>query len=437
MNNAIGVNEIHVGLGLVLSLGVYWLLQHVWHERRSEMTRMAELTKLNTQLQLELIEQRRHERQRIEAVLQDNKECFRNAFEYASIGTALLGLEGRWLKVNRSLCQILGYSEAELLTTTIQTITHPDDFSGYYRQLQQLIRGEIAADEIQQRYFHKQGHLVCVLLSHSLIRDIDGQPLYLIAQIQDVTARREIEQIKTEFMSLVSHELRTPLTAIRGSLGLLTSGALRNYPERAQRMIEIASIDTERLVQLVNDILDLERLESGQATLMKQPCDALELLTRSLNGVRSEAEQAAMTIAIVPTTAQVWGSPDHIIQVLTNLLRNAIKFSLPGSRVTMTAEMIQVEPAYVLFRVQDQGCGIPSDQLETIFGRFQQVDTSDSRKEGGTGLGLAICRSIVQQHWGRIWAESNCEHGSTFCFTLPTPIALDECNSANPIQSKL
>jgi signal transduction histidine kinase len=292
--------------------------------------------------------------------------------------------------------------------------------------LQQLLQGEIASYEIQQRYFHKKGHLVWVLLNQSLVQASDGQPLYLIAQIQDVTARREIEQIKTEFISLVSHELRTPLTAIRGSLGLLTSGALRNYPERTQRMIEIASIDTERLVQLVNDILDLERLESGQVTLMKQPCDALGLLTQSVNVVRSEADKAGMTIAVMPTTAQVWASSDHIIQVLTNLLRNAIKFSLPNSRVTMTAELIQAEPAYVLFRVYDQGCGIPSDQLETIFGRFQQADSSDSRQEGGTGLGLAICRSIIQQHWGRIWAESNCDCGSTFCFTLPAAIAVDD-----------
>lgn len=425
MLSAIEWSEFSLGWSMILSLvALYALFKTAGHDRRSEAERTAELIQLNAQLELELIERRR-----TEAELYNN--AFRNAFEYASIGMALLGLDGRWLKVNAALCQSIGYSEAELLTTTIRTITHPDDFAAYLVQLQKLVQGEITADEIQQRYVHKQGHLVWVSLHHALVRDAAGQPLYLIAQIQDVTTRREIEQIKTEFISLVSHELRTPLTAIRGSLGLLTSGALRNYPERAQRMIEIASIDTERLVQLVNDILDLERLESGQVTLTKQPCQAIDLLTRSLNTIQAEATNAAITVTVMPTLAQVWASPEYIVQVLINLLRNAIKFSPSDSSITVTAETIQTEPTHVLFRVQDQGCGIPSNQLEAIFGRFQQVDASDTRKEGGTGLGLAICRSIVQQHWGRIWAERNPDRGSTFCFTLPTPIALANPNSAD------
>lgn len=543
MINAMAINEFHVGLGIVLSLGIYWLLRHGWHDRQAKIKQTIELTKFNTQLQLELSERQRteaelydlynhapcgyhsldaqgtfirindtelnwlgysreevigkkrfidlltpagiavfqenfaqfqqqgrvnnlefellcktgsrlwvnlsatavkdaagcyvmsrstlfniSERKVMEEALRNSEERFRSAFEHASIGMALLELDGQWLQVNTALCQILGYSEAELLSTTVRTLTHPDDFSADRVHWQQLSQGELATYAMQQRYFHKQGHLVWVSLNYSLIRDPVGQPLYLIAQIQDVTTRREIEQIKTEFMALVSHELRTPLTAIRGSLGLLTSGALRNCPERAQRMIEIASIDTERLVQLVNDILDLERLESGQVSLTKQPCNVFDLITRSLNLVQAEANKTAITIVTMPTTAQVWASPAHIVQVLTNLLDNAIKFSPPGSRVTVTAETIPAEPAYVLLRVQDQGGGIPSNQLELIFERFQQADTSDSRSVGGTGLGLAICRRIIQQHWGNIWAESNGDRGSTFCFTLPTPIALADCN---------
>jgi signal transduction histidine kinase len=222
--------------------------------------------------------------------------------------------------------------------------------------------------------------------------------------------------MKNEFISIVSHELRTPLTAIRGSLGLLATGALNNHPERMQRMIEIASMDTERLVRLVNDILDLERLESGRVTLVKECCDAAVLIERSVEAMRSLAQNENITLSVSPISVLVWASADHIIQALTNLLSNAIKFSPPSSTIALTAEL---QGDCVLFQVKDQGRGIPPDKLETIFERFQQVDSSDSRDKGGTGLGLAICRSIIAQHGGQIWVESVLGEGSTFYFTLP------------------
>ncbi|WP_088894911.1 sensor histidine kinase [Leptolyngbya ohadii] len=145
--------------------------------------------------------------------------------------------------------------------------------------------------------------------------------------------------------------------------------------------------------------------------------------------MRPQAEQSQVTLAITPTTAEVWADADAIVQMLTNLLSNAIKFSPPNSTVTVTANAYQSVPSphsLTCFSVQDQGRGIPSEQLETIFGQFRQVDASDSREKGGTGLGLAICRTIVKQHSGRIWAESILEQGSTFYFTLPsTQPALD------------
>jgi signal transduction histidine kinase len=132
--------------------------------------------------------------------------------------------------------------------------------------------------------------------------------------------------------------------------------------------------------------------------------------------VQAIADSAGITLCISPISARVWAAPDAIIQTLTNLLSNAIKFSPPNSTISLTA---YPQPDCLLFQVQDQGRGIPADKLETIFGRFQQVDVSDSRSKGGTGLGLAICQSIVQQHGGRIWVESTLEEGSTFYFTLP------------------
>ena len=224
--------------------------------------------------------------------------------------------------------------------------------------------------------------------------------------------------MKNEFISIVSHELRTPLTSIRGSLGLLVAGILKDNPESAQQMLEIAASDTERLVRLVSDILDLERLEANKVTLVKEWSYAALLMRQSVEIMQPLAAESNITLSIGPTSVQILVAQDQIIQTLVNLLSNAIKFSPPESTVILSAEEL---PNEILLKVQDQGRGIPNDKLETIFGRFQQVDLSDSRRKGGTGLGLAICHSIVQQHGGRIWVESVLGEGSIFYFTVPKP----------------
>lgn len=376
-----------------------------------------QLIEQNHQLQQEM-----QERQRSEAVLRqtgealrDSEERFRSAFDHASIGMALIGLDECWLKVNSALSDMLGYSESELLKTPSRRLIHPEDVEQHQSCLLQILASDNRRCQVELRYFGKRRRVIWMLRSTSLVRDSQGKPLYYVAQFQDITERRAIDQIKNEFISIVSHELRTPLTAIRGSLGLLATGIYDSKPEKARRMLEIALTDSDRLVRLVNDILDLERLDSGQVALEKTLCDAVQLIQQAVETVQSIANQASITLRVIPVSAQVWAAPDAIIQTLTNLLSNAIKFSPANSTITLTA---QPQLDVVLFQVQDQGRGIPADKLQTIFGRFQQVDVSDSRQKGGTGLGLAICQSIIQQHNGRIWAESTLGEGSTFYFTL-------------------
>ncbi|MEH2089818.1 PAS domain S-box protein [Nostoc sp.] len=235
---------------------------------------------------------------------------------------------------------------------------------------------------------------------------------------EDITELEQINLIKSEFIGIVSHELRTPLTAIRAALGLLQTGIYDKKPDKFKRMIEIAAIDSDRLVRLVNDILDLERLESDRAVLEKTTCNAADLIQQAVAGLQAIANQQNITFQIHPTNAQVWAAADAIVQTLTNLLGNAIKFSPADSTITLS---VQQQTDRVLFQITDRGRGIPADKLEAIFGRFQQVDASDSRTKGGTGLGLAICRSIIDRHGGQIWAESTLSIGSTFFFTLPLP----------------
>jgi len=240
----------------------------------------------------------------------------------------------------------------------------------------------------------------------------------VVVTFRDVTERREVDRMKDEFISVVSHELRTPLTAIRGSLGLLASGKAGEVPQRGQRMLEIAVQNTDRLIRLINDILDIERIESGKVAMEPRPVNAAELAQNAAEVMMPMAERAGVGVYVWAEPVALVADPDRLLQVLTNLISNAVKFSNPGGTVELTVEP---EGEDAMFRVTDHGRGIPADRLESIFERFQQVDSSDSRQKGGTGLGLAICRTIVGQHGGRIWAESVLGEGSTLAFTLPLP----------------
>ncbi|MDR3745418.1 MAG: ATP-binding protein [Acidobacteriaceae bacterium] len=218
----------------------------------------------------------------------------------------------------------------------------------------------------------------------------------------------DLDQKKNEFISTVSHELRTPLTSIRGALGLLSSGLMGNVDGKSQNLLRIASSNAERLIRLINDILDLERMESGRVPAVLRRCSLYDLTREAVDTMTAMADEALIQLVIdcraAPDAIYFDADPDRILQVLTNLLANAIKFSPNFSVVSV---QIDADPESLLLKVIDHGRGIPADNLESIFNRFQQVESSDSSKKGGTGLGLAICRSIILQHGGVIWAESN------------------------------
>ena len=268
----------------------------------------------------------------------------------------------------------------------------------------------------------------------------DGAIVGAVIAFKDITERQQVERMKDEFISVVSHELRTPLTSIHGSLGMLASGLLDPRSDRGRRLLQIAVDSTDRLVRLINDILDIERIESGKVTMAREDCRVPDLMHEAVNVVQAIAEKSGVTLTVSAPNVHLYADPDRIIQVLTNLLSNAIKFSPRGSTVWLSAEVVEPSPeatdaiqeasgvfcpfvpsSQIQFTVTDKGRGIPADKVHTIFERFQQVDASDSRNTDGTGLGLAICRSIVQQHRGRIWVDSELGIGSTFYFTLPMP----------------
>ncbi len=376
----------------------------------------ADLQQLNELLEMRVL-QRTRELESSQAELRESEALFRSLSESSPVGIFKIDAGGQCTYTNPRCQAIGGFTAAEALGNGWMRFVHPEDIK-LIRSKWSESRSLEGVFSCEFRHVKPDGTIRFCLLKTAPIFSDRGQLIGHVGTVTDITESREIEKMKNEFISIVSHELRTPLASIRGSLGLLAAGVLKDKPETANRMLQIASSQTERLVRLVNDILDLERLESSQVTIIKQWCDAQVLMRKSAEAVLSVAAENHINLSVLPSSAQIWADPDRIVQMLVNLLSNAIKFSPAGCTVTVRVEDLG---DWVLFEVKDPGRGIPADKLETIFGRFQQVDASDSRQKGGTGLGLAICRSIVQQHGGRIWAESVVSEGSSFYFTVSAP----------------
>ena len=252
--------------------------------------------------------------------------------------------------------------------------------------------------------------------------------VHLVAVVRDITDRRRVEELKKQFVSTVSHELRTPLTSIAGSLGLLAGGAAGSLSERAGRLIGIAHSNSLRLVRLINDILDVEKLESGQINLEFQPIDLREVAIRSLDNVRGFADGLGVKLELAEgPAAPVMGDPDRLVQVVVNLLSNAAKFSPESGTVEVT---VMPEARIVRLSVRDHGPGVPDAFRARIFTKFAQADGSDTRQRGGTGLGLAIAKEIAERHGGRLWFESAPGEGATFHLDLPMTVD-DEARPAS------
>jgi signal transduction histidine kinase len=247
--------------------------------------------------------------------------------------------------------------------------------------------------------------------------DLDGERLFLWI-MRDITERKKVDRLKNEFVSVVSHELRTPLTSIIGSLGLLNAGVMGQVSAQAQEMLSIAQNNGERLVRLINDILDVEKIESGQLAFSEQAVDLGEVTLQAVDANRGLGEKYAVSFVVEQPLRAAWvqGDADRLIQVLTNLLSNAAKYS--PERGVVRVGMAR-QNGFLRVWVRDQGPGIPEDFQDRIFEKFAQVDSSDTRQKDGTGLGLSIARSIVELHGGHIGFNSSSGAGTEFYFDLP------------------
>ncbi|MFH7026199.1 MAG: response regulator [Heteroscytonema crispum UTEX LB 1556] len=456
--------------------------------------RTAELVKINEQLQMEL-----NERQRAQEALRNSQARFAGIVAIADDAIISIDSNQRITLFNQGAEKIFGYLAAEVLGKPLDLLIPLRYMEAHRKHVGEFGSSPKVARRMGERReiygCRKDGTEFPAEASISKL-DLGDEKLYTV-YLQDISdvydelrLRKQVERMKDEFVSVVSHELRTPLTSIHGSLRMLSSGLIKSNSEQGKRLLQIAVDSTERLVRLINDILDIERIESGKVKMEKQTCNVTDLIAEAVNIMQPLAEKQGVSLSISSVSTKLWADPDRIVQTLTNLLSNAIKFSSQGATVWLNAELEEgkrgatgvgrrvsrqgefsafppnpnasppksrslgrlgsewgdlaphppIPPSpHILIKVQDQGRGIPADKLESIFERFQQVDSSDSRNYDGTGLGLAICKSIVHQHDGHIWVESILGGGSTFYFTLPvlqTPQSYD-LETSSTANSKL
>lgn len=391
------------------------------------------LARIETHLTLRRLQrQLQHQNAQLQQEIQERQQAeekFAKAFRSSPTPIAIATLaDGRFIDVNPSFLQMSGYSRAAVIGHTVTELHLGITANTYQHLIQQLSETQVIQNQ-EAEFRTQSGLLKNVLLSIEQI-DLAGEAC-ILCLINDITERKRLEN---EFISLVSHELRTPMTSLTGALDILGSGQLGPLTEQGQKVLSIAMTNTERLIRLVNDILDLERMKSGHLVMHKSECPIADLMIQATETMQALADRAQVTLITEPIEATLWADRDRILQTLTNLLSNAIKFSEPSSAVTMSATLSGAAsistpgpiahpypstPSSLLITVQDHGRGIPTDKQHLIFERFQQVDASDSRQKGGTGLGLAICRNIVEQHDGQIWVESDLGKGSTFSILLP------------------
>jgi PAS domain S-box-containing protein len=335
------------------------------------------------------------------------------------VAVVVTSLEGIVESVNHSAEQIFGCSESELVGRHCLCLfgdakffsdTAQKDVEVFQKSLHQQFLNRVAETECKRQ----DGRIFAAELSMNKMEMADGER-YILG-ILDVSNLRDAERSRKEFVSTVSHELRTPLTSIRGSLTLLTAGAMGALPDPIRKQIVVAERNVLRLIGLINDILDIEKLESGKLDMVFEDVNMASILERSFEAVKSFAEQHQVNLDIQPSDVVINADGDRLIQVLVNLMSNACKFSPKGETVTIT---VSQEDEWLSVKVIDRGRGIPEKFKKLLFQRFQQVEAADAKKKGGTGLGLAICKGLIEAHGGTIGVDSEEGEGSTFWFRVP------------------
>ena len=407
------------GLGLVLKTDLqeqYALLRKQFNLLGVLLALLVVFGTLVLRRQLQpLVRHILQEQNRMKLILENSTDAF-----------VMVGQNGKIMDWNAQAERSFGWKREEVLGTQLLELIIPaDQLDAVLARITHLENegaghGTVVHRRVEIDALHKTGKVIPVEISIASLYDTDGYAGHVF--LRDISERRKVDALKDEFISTVSHELRTPLTSIHGSLGLVLGGASGEVPDKTQQLLAIAHRNSDRLIHLINDILDMEKIEAGNMSFDFGHHRLRPLMQQALELSVFYGQQYGVQFQLLEPVPEIEINvdPDRLIQVMINLLSNAAKFSYAGGSVEISAQLMLAERGnQVRVTVSDHGCGIPAESHGKIFQKFSQVDGSDRRKKGGTGLGLSISKSIIEKMSGCMWFESVAEEGSRFYFELP------------------
>ncbi len=351
--------------------------------------------------------------------LRDTEERYMLAIKGSHVGLWDWVVGSKQIFSSPYLKAMLGFAEHEMPDTVefYRQSIHPEDLKKVSDLAEQHFLEHIPY-EVEFRIKMKTGEYHWFLSVGQAVWDAEGNPTRMAGSMTDITERKNLEKLKDEFISIVSHELRTPLTSIRGALGLILGGKIGVSSDKAKSLIEIANNNCERLALLINDILDIEKIEAGKMNFHLKVVGIDQIVNEAIVANKIYAEKFDVSLHLLRSQpgVKVYADPDRLIQVLTNLISNAVKFSPTGGDVVIE---ITSDENRVRVSIADKGKGIPEEFRSHVFERFAQADVSTTREEGGTGLGLSISKAIIEKLGGTLDFESKLSEGATFYFELP------------------
>tara|TARA_B100000315_G_scaffold257934_1_gene308452 strand:- start:735 stop:2222 length:1488 start_codon:yes stop_codon:yes gene_type:complete len=355
-----------------------------------------------------------------EQALRKSERRLNQSLDAGGIGTWQWNVRDDTHEWDDRIKAMFGVSSDEYEGTLLEDFTkriHPDDMAEVTDAMSSALQ-ENTEYNTEFRVVLPDGSVRWINSRADVDRDFDGKPIRMFGSAIDITQHKLVETMKNEFISTVSHELRTPLTSIFGSLGLLLGEVHGELPKEVKSMIEVAHRNADRLVRLINDILDIQKIESGKLDFNVQSHDIVAMVKLAIEANQAYAERLDTKIVLIehPKQALALVDSDRFAQVMANLLSNAAKFSFDNSTVEV---VVNLSGPNIVVAVADKGPGIPKEFQSKIFDKFNRAVNTDNRRQDGTGLGLAISKFIVEQHGGEIGFKSQIDVGTTFHFGLP------------------
>jgi PAS domain S-box-containing protein len=356
------------------------------------------------------------ERKQMEEALRETKDYLENLIDYANAPIIVWDPNLKITRFNHAFERLTGHSANEVLGNKVDILFPADSRGESMKHIREATSGE-RWEVVEIPIKSKDGIVHILLWNSATIYAPDSEtPLVTIAQGQDITERKKLEQLKDEFIGLVSHELRTPLTVIGGCLSTLITEWNRLSPNEVQQLLKDALLESESLSHLIENLLELSRAQARQLALYSELIDVKSLVRETLHKVKRQAPSHRFVTSIPSEPVLIHADPLRIERILYNLLDNAAKYSPPDSQIKVS---VNAEPEHLVIRVSDQGEGLSPSEQARIFGPFQRLEDSRPDQARGAGLGLMVCRRLVEAHGGKIWVESKKGRGSTFFFSLP------------------